>query len=385
MKNSHQFGNLLAIFVCLLISTAIAYPAGAQTGDYREEYKLFNQALQAGDLQAAAAHGRAAWQAAETALGDDPLTGVLAYNYGQLVLYSDTEDAVVALRRANQLFEAGIVELPAAELRLYLAYAEFQANERRRRYADDLRDALLSLEPLGFQPSLDTASMWLQLATADMGNEEYEDAIASSSKAETQFRTVAPEENRRIAAAILISGISQLVPYPREIEDIEAAHNKFISGRQLFSAQRDIESFDDLFAELLAWDAAADAAVHSIDLDHYPGHKGKSEAEFHGEIPLMLESGAELENCGVEWKKRPRPRYPNSASYRGYIGAVLIAYDLGDDLKVHNPRIIAEVPKDEFSDNTLRAIRNWELAAPPKDDIACRTNLITQMTFVIKE
>ncbi len=366
------------------ICVTFAAPAYGQSGDYREEYKRYNEAMQSGDLEAAAAHGRAAWQAAEAELGDDGLTGILAYNYGQFVLFSDSEEALAALKRAETLRAAGIADLPADELRLYIAYSEFVVSGEKWREGNALRDALLDLGALGFPPSEDTARMWLQLATSDLAKRDYDEALAAAINAEAEFHAVTPENYRSIASSILVIGISKIAPFPRGISEIEAAHNDFIRARMLFSPQEDIASFDEVLAHVAAWGFTAGAARISMGYDDYPGHEGKTEEEFHGLLPALLQSGDDKqENCGIEWEKRRSPRYPVVAGMKGYIGAVMVGFDLNDDGSVYNERIIAEVPEDAFGDAVLRPMKSWKAKTPLNPRENCRADFITTVTFTL--
>jgi hypothetical protein len=74
----------------LLIFIPFALAAGstsrADNEQYLIEYRAFREALTAGNGAAATSHAHAAWQAAETELGNHPTTAILAYNYARLLL-----------------------------------------------------------------------------------------------------------------------------------------------------------------------------------------------------------------------------------------------------------------------------------------------------------
>ncbi len=352
-----------------------ALPVKAQEEPrYLSEYKAYTQATEDGDSEAAKRHGYAAWQVAEEMLGDNKLTGILAFNYGQLVIFSNTEAALTALRRAKELQDAGLVELPSNDLTLFLAYAEFESNRRRWRQANKLRDALEAAEQAEVV-TVEIATMWLHLASSDFESKRYKDAIASASKAEQAYKLSSPDSIQPRANAIVIAGASKLIPFPRKLEDVVSAHTDFGRAIRLFSPQKDFESFDPIFAQALGWWAASDAAIATLGKDH-----GEVIEAPSSPVPPAFEIAADApEDCGAEWEVRKPPKYPRTAS----IGAVIAVFDLGDDIYVHNPRILSEVPVETFSKDVLRSMKKWKLKSPTVDHPNCRKNLVTQFTFVI--
>jgi hypothetical protein len=103
-----------------ILSVLAARASAADTEPYFVEYRAYKAAMASGALETATAHGLAAWKSAEEALGDHRLTAILAYNYGQLVVFKAPEQAAAPLRRASELSRAGLAELPQDALRLYL-------------------------------------------------------------------------------------------------------------------------------------------------------------------------------------------------------------------------------------------------------------------------
>jgi tetratricopeptide (TPR) repeat protein len=372
------------ILACIAVVAVGAFSqAVAETPDYLVEYKLHTEALANGDRAAAAEHGKAAWEAAEAALGDNKLTATLAFNYGRLIALSDPATARAPLRRAQELLDAGIAELPKSEVRAYLAYAEYIAGKTRLRAAKKLREALLALEAEFGEPTATDVVMWLKLAAGELKKKRYSSAIEAAEKAETAIATLWPDNVDKMSEALLIQGIATLVPFPRTIEDVLAASKLFERIIQLYPPQKSVETFDATFAGAWAWNVAAIAAFQSLGKDQTDRDAPDStEAESH----RYFESAQNHpDKCGDEWETRLPPKYPRSQLSRGYIGAVIVVYDLGDDLVVHNPRVLAEVPSDTFSEAVLKSIPAWRLKAPSVDHPGCRKNRWTQFTFVIEE
>ncbi len=372
---------ICAFTACALVLAPGLAPA-ADDPEYLAEYKLYNQALDDGDAEAAARHGRAAWQAAETALGDHRLTAILAYNYGKLVLFSDANAALPALERAKELLDAGVAELPAGELGVYFAYAQFVVSGDGRRRKNRLRQALMDFGEAGYADP-NVASMWLHVATNDVNDKQYDRAKESAKFAEAAISVSRPNESRLLAQAILLSGIARLVPFPREISDVRAAHEDFTRAEQLFPLQKNLETFDKVLAKILVWHAAARAALHSEGETAFPEGEESLPAASRP-FAFYFEEAKPQYECGYEWDKRVPPRFPFRAELQGHIGAVLIGYRLGDDIFVHDARILAETSSDPFGKTALKSMENWRLKAPPPDDPACRENRITQFTFEFK-
>jgi TonB family protein len=366
-----------AALVLVCAARAVAQEAPPQ---YLVAYRAYNAALEAGEHAAAVGHARSAWDAAEQELGDHRLTAILAFNYGRLVLFDDAEGAQVALQRARGLLEAGIADLAPGETQLYARYADFAADGPTWREADRLREALLAFPLDAPNPDASLAPMWLRLATYDTAEERFHKAKESAVMAERAILAVNPGWKEALAQAILLQGIAHLVSYPREVEDVQAAHNDIVRALKLFEPQDDIDSFDPLFAQVLAWTAAANAALHALGNEDYPDHEG-TDLERREDLPVFrFRAGTDCPT--LEWE-RVAPDYPRRALREGYIGAALIGYRLAADGTVQDARVLAEVPRETFGETALEAVQQWRVKEMPEGDPACFRNLTTTIQFVI--
>ncbi|NOX94076.1 MAG: hypothetical protein GXP04_02965 [Alphaproteobacteria bacterium] len=361
------------------IANALEDPA------YLEAYKAYTQAMNDGDREAAERHGFAAWQAADEALGDNQLTGILAFNYGQLVIFTNSKAALPALRRANKLHQKGIASLPEADLKLFLAYAEFAVASKRKYRADDLREALIAIEDNGAPVNEDIATMWLHLASSDFVSKRYHDASECASKAERAYEISAPDNYRQRANAILINGAVKLDPFPRTVENVQAAHNEFMRAWELFPPQKDLDTFDGVFAQTIGWNFAADAALTTLGEDTYPDHKnGDKEGHNTYSKPIFQKRIKTTVECNIAWDRVPL-KYPYRAQGSDYTGAVIIGYNIGGDELVHDARVLSDGPLKVFSDAALKSMASWRLVNPIPDDPACRENRITYFSFMRSE
>lgn len=369
-------------FVLLSACAAFAWlcSVSAQEQSYLDEYKAYIKALENKDPAAAEQHAYAAWQAAEAELGDHKTTATLAYNYGQLVIFTDPKQALSALKRAEALVRAGLVELPERDLQLYIAYTNFAGARDNNRKTGQLRKALKQLDEENVPASPDLARMWFELATADINTNQYRSAQESAARAQAMIAEAAPNDYRLMALAMMTEATAYLMPFPREQKTVIRAVEIYQGAIALFPPQKSIDEFDELFAQALAWEAAAKSVYLSL------GYSEKAYPSLDRQRPIIVgRSEEQRESCAIEWAERKPPEYPRSALYRGYVGAVLIGYNLGDGLEIKDARILGEVPAGKFSDATLESAAEWTLKQPAPDRPECRNNLITHISFTIND
>lgn len=376
-----EFSNNHLVIACItaigLCLSTMALAADDSAG-YLAEYRAYNEALEAGDRTAAAAHALAAWDAAEKALGDHKTTAVLAYNYGQLILFDNPEAALPALTRAQELLEAGIAELPRADLEIFLAYVTFKVRGARREYADMLHIALQERDSEGVEASVESARIWLELAVFYINAHLYETAKESAVAAEAAIIAAVPEDYHARAQAIMIQGAAELLPINRFLSSIDAAHAHFVRASHLFPPQESIETFDPIFAQIIAWDAATRASLKSRG-DRY---RDKKREESWPDLAPPFKEELIIDDCAGDWEKRPLPKYPDLAAKRQYIGAAVIGYHLDEDGTVRGVRVLAEVPVDTFAKYTVKAMERWRYETPLDPRPGCRTDLLSTFEFV---
>ena len=87
----------------ILLSGLFLLSFNAHALDYKAEYKAYNAAIEAGDEAEAIKRAEAAWQAAETELGDNQTTAILAYNYASLIYDKQPEKTTAAINRVMAL------------------------------------------------------------------------------------------------------------------------------------------------------------------------------------------------------------------------------------------------------------------------------------------
>ena len=97
--------RVLKPFSFLLAFSLFSFSASAQIpDDVMKAYKAYNSAMQSKDYKNAIKHARTAWQKAESTLGNNKLTGDLAYNYGYVEKnQGDKKKSISALERSADL------------------------------------------------------------------------------------------------------------------------------------------------------------------------------------------------------------------------------------------------------------------------------------------
>ncbi len=368
------------LFAAVFIAFAL-YPicaAGAEK-THLQYYKAYNAALEAGDFEAAATEGEAAWRAAEIELGDVQTTAVLAYNYASLIYFRRPEQAIEPLERVveiagadNEIFGD---EAPGLMLSLVKAVSD---NENK----DAKKHLLGQLESPTVAPSLLSARGWIHLSTYELQRKRFKKSFKNATIALEQYEPYRNEVPLEVATAYITRGVANIAGFSRKDDEIIQANQDFIEAVSLFPPQVDIETFDPLLATAVAWNLVSKSAAHA---DHPDRPRAGSRLK---DKPLELDPIENIkwttprypyEGCGLEWKSRPAPKYPNTDSYKGYLGGVLIGYHF-DGTKVTGARILAEVPEQsQFGEATLKILERWELKAPPAEE--CRRDRLTSVVF----
>jgi tetratricopeptide (TPR) repeat protein len=312
---------------------------------------------------------------------------VLAFNYGRLIVLADSASAAEALERAQQLQSEVDAQIPVDDLDLYLAFAEFRRAEGNRRASDDLRDALgVFATDAGPVASVELAAMWLELGSMDLLNERYRKAADSAEQAEAAILAAAPDDHRTLAIAVMTQGAALLLPSPRPQWKIADAHVEFQRARALFPPQQDIATFDPVLGQLMAWEMAARAAYRTQGRDEYAEHTHAPGATDDEMPNLFVVSGTNRKQCPeTEWENRDPPEYPPGALQKGYIGAVVIGFNLQPDKMLSDVAILGEVPANRFSEAVLEAAVGWKVGKVPDGEPACMLNQFTSVTFVIED
>lgn len=367
----------------LVVWIAIITAAQAQS-DHVAHYKAYSEALEQGDLAAADEHAEQAWRAAEGTLGDHQTTAILAYNFANLVYYSRPGSAREPLTRVIELTGENSDLFGNESPGLMLLFVDAVEDKESRPKEKALRKALSDLEEQNPPPNLLAARGWLHVATREMLRSRYERSEKSADFSIRHYTPFKGPGESEVANAYIVGGITRVAGSSRNTTDLREAVSLFDQAIEMFPPQRSIDTFDSQLAIALAWQAAADAAAHSDTSSkfHSGSRLNRRPPELDINARVRWENGPpESQACVMEWEERKPPKFPDSASEEGYLGAVVIGYNL-EAGKVHGARILAEVPAaSEFGEVSLASMDEWRASKEPP--VECQSNALTTFKFVL--
>lgn len=368
---------LLAIAGWALITPSIA----AAQNSYTEHFQDYQAAEAAGDTANAILAAEAAWQAAETELGDHELTGILAYNYGSIVLATKPKSSKKPLIRAKKLHEKSISKLPIDKIKGYLAYVDY-VNLPGQDTAVKLREALsLSLDS-NRAPQFEDAFMWATMATLEAKQLRFWNAGPAAQMVVKSIESRRLEDKSRPALNNMLilrasTGLSGRDNSPKRITWALDDLDRVIES---LGPQEDMKSADPIFVTALAWKAVGLKKLEDQG-DTIPDYNNMS---FPGAV--FISSQNKPDDCGTIWSDQREAKFKTSAAYPqglypGYAGAVLISYNISKAGKVEDAKILTQVPNSELGSAALRAFKKWKLDQPPVDHPACRQNQIQSFVY----
>lgn len=187
-------------------------------------YAAYTEAFQSGRLEAAIRHARAAWDAAEAELGDDPVTAVLAYNYARLAFaYAGHRDAArSAYQRVVQLNQSSPPAFRHDDLQIALAELDLLDAQDNAELQQRLRELLWERRRVA-PPATDlSAHAWLTLATAELRLFDRNSAAKHADIAAAQAESLDPADVDLASSAYLLAATARLsdqrcVDHPEQV------------------------------------------------------------------------------------------------------------------------------------------------------------------------
>ena len=343
---------------------------GAQAQDLPQSvvqpYLAYQRALESGDMNAALAAARQAYEAGEAENVSRETMGLLAENYatvaseaGQYELARDTwrESARIGDRERVEPIERAWRWHNAARNAL-LAEDTGDARRCSRAAAQLLYDA----GPLAGDDRTFAAEAYIFAARMSMrvGNARGMRDPAVAALEILQATGAQPD----ITYAYLhyMAGLSHMIWG----ENREAAYH--LSMAEYMSA--DIEAMSDInlaskALELIAWarnDANDGSARELLDADPiYQAYYADDEEDAD---PPGFVDAEPLDRADVE--------YPYEALRRGYEGVVVVSFSVDEAGDVVDPRIVTAIPPDYFEDAVLDVIREWTYTPATQDGVPVR-------------
>ena len=350
----------------LFLVFGVSFGTLAQEPSPLDAYQEYAAAIEAGDLDAAYAASKRAYDLAQAQWGDTrPETGLLASNYAfmstQKKNYEDALEAygvceaVLLKYLPDTIYDASNCQLQAGYLHLLLEQ-EKKAELAFRR----------TLETVGEVPA-DDGDLALTAGEASLALARlyYPDKIKLDNIDDDYSEKL--ELTREYAEAAL-----DLLKQAHGDEHADVAMAHFFIGLY-HEAQKANE------AAAFAYEKAYYIRLELLGKDNDLTRQAFGRMMFNGGSQPSLDSKeSKIQyvdgNCvgrkqddeviTVCTKRKPPPEYPNKASARGRFGYVQIQYDIGTDGKPVNIRVYTSWPDDFFDDAAKKAVRKWRFSEP---------------------
>lgn len=371
--------RLLRLATVLLVFVVFSSEPLHSAAEHLIEYRAYQQAFETGDVAGALRHGEAAWRAAETALGDDPTTAVLAYNYARLAFtYHETAElARQAYARAIELSNKGIGQLPLGDLEIGLAEVKLILKQEERASADRLGELLGQRRSRGEAPTDVSAHAWKTLAQYRLRRKQRTAASEMADIAASEANQLQPPDVDLQADALILGALARLsfTGASRSQRRVDEATERLDQAIDMFPAQKTIDGFDRSLAQALLLRGSITSMMRS-------GFYGREteQRDLAGMIPVDQEGSAHCPRIDDALNRTP-VIFPDEAQKDGRVGAVLVGVDF-NETAVERVVVLAEPSEGGFGTAAIAGISGWTLTEPFAEE--CRTNLFTMVSFVLK-
>ena len=376
-------------------AAALALCGAASAQDYKASYKAFVAAREAGDAAAARTHAVAAWEAARGTLEPGETLALLAQNALIEAMWLDPEAAMPMAAHALTLGEAGhglgnmtLTELAVAEAYLR-AETSGDGDDARRLAAALAADRATGRTLTPYALTAHDRAYLLAMASGRHGlaydivtplvhelrasGEPLDEAIASRNILRAVALLVA---GRRIDSALGRDGEGGAWSLKNRLRD---AHALIDGAQQAFAPAPSLDEVAPGALDARIWHAVLSSVAGTAEVTLSGGHEFDGSVSIEGGVPVIARPGLDDEACAFEWTHREMT-YPKLR--RGYIGGVLIGYDLTPAGSVVNARVLGEVPEGKFGAHVLEHAKRWE-AAVGEVPAACLTDQTVAIVFTL--
>lgn len=340
----------------LIAGFAVICGGAASAAIPADVIRNFNDALESGDRVAVVA---AADRLVDAALKnpDDEQAVASAFEAGtQLCLRGACSNAIAA----EPLLAGAVSEIVSpAHANLLIAYAKW--SQSRDKTTDAGMMAALQ-GAAGAEATLLTLSAFDNYYLYEFGRDNARN-----------IRNVAE------LAAEHYTPVRDLIPTRWAVMELAAAAGQFRSDREKASIDRFAElevalypyylagesefpQIESLYFQTVAWRSALSAYFASIgkfaeELSHAEEYADEERSRIGKQYRSEQPPREPL--CTGGFRKAPKPTYPFGASNRGYVGAVILGFDI-DNGKLENVRVLAAVPDRQFEKAALDSMQSME-------------------------
>lgn len=362
------------IVSALVVSGALCAPAVAEISD--ETVARYNAAVQANDvpnlLTAAEALAREA-----VASPEDRDAALLAFEAAwALCRNGECEAAIPAAEFAASQPDTG-AHPSLADRELLRAFAHWKADPTKARRS--ALDASLS-NRVQSEPTLLTVAAFHARFVSDLMDRKHALAAKTAGAAADHFFPAREQIGRTWSDAEMIRHTSAYLDdhQPEALLGIAKLHAELALKRHLL--EHDPDWLEKRYFETSAWHLAMEAYFLSRNkwkyrsiVDEASDIVDSALSDGHVHAPeYSPHEDSEPPRCSGEIVRSPEPEYPDHAQSNGYVGAIIVVFDLNKS-GLHNLRIGASVPTDMFDGAVLDAMEEvkWEWENTGSDGQPC--------------
>lgn len=370
------------------VMSACAAAIGAMlllAGPALADMKAFNEAVKAGNYKVASAEAKTTWQTWDKSDRDTAIVarefGFAAYVAGDFAAAKEygqfLKDNGATLATPDDQPEVSKVLLAVANYRLDANVGTRQA----------LFEALKAREP---RPGLDMQSVLASeaLYRGDWGTGNWGAAVESAALAD---RLMGRGGDQLLARALDARATSAVAGFMggRDKEDyakIVQAHNDVVGAIDVALNPRHKASLIPLKFRLEAWAISVEAVFKASQQTGSLISKDVKTLELR-----------QLQNAPFDdMQAGPDPcmgdmdisqlRYPQSASFRGMVGTVIMRYTSDAEGRITKPEILAAVPVAQFAESVEKAASTFRLKRAKEDSKTCSlagTSRLLRISFYI--
>lgn len=360
---------LAGVFATCLSTVNIA--AQAETpAEVLEPYKAYHAAITVKDFSTAVKHAKIAWEQAETLMGEDGTTGVLAFNYATVLKLNEgkTNDVRKAYERSIALAHLSGDTAPTVRLQREVALGQYLISKgKESAFNKRFEQAIAFAETNNLGGSTYAGELYTLRSQTTVSRrshqktEKYaEKALEIFNKTDDEYVTYYPY------LAHLYSGygkegqkdfVPAIMEYQHVMQDLEGELPK---------------DHPFMMRALGRWMTMRDRIVR----------EGlKEEAEAAGMCDCWPYDKPRNEK--VRPIKRKPPEMPSGAWQSGFS---IVEFDIDDDGNTVNPRVLESWPKDIWEKSAVRAVKKWQYSPRTPEEVdSDRTDLIVTLRYVLKD
>jgi len=350
----------------IILSLSVAGFANAKTPpEVMIEYKAYRKALKSKDYKTASDHAYNAWRKAEELMGDSETTGSLAQNYGDLGLKAELKYKPV---RDAYFRSIELTSEPEERLAMESAFALFAS---RKKKTGDFKKRFDDIVTFANANNLENSTFLGEIYTI---------------RAET-YNQISNKKNLKKHTG-------------KALEIFENSTDGYVSAfpllAQLYAGYAD-EYEEDLIPALMNYQIVMENTEQALPENHPFVSKAlgrwmlmRSRIKRKGLTKEAEEAGMcecwpydKPRNESVQPIKRKAGDMPSKAWISGY---VIVEFDLEDDGKVKDPRILTSWPPELYDKTALRAMSSWEYSARTSEESdEDRKDIITTMRYMLTD